>query len=51
MLELKVRTPDAKTNGILVKVSDCSVRDRWLESFSDVCVKIEGHSGDHTVSP
>ena len=44
MLELKVRTLDAKTNGILVEVSDCSVRDKWLEAFSAVGVKIEGHS-------
>ena len=51
MLELKVRTPDAKPNGILVEVSDCSVRDRWLEAFSAVGVEIEGHSGSHTVSP
>jgi hypothetical protein len=40
MLEIKVRNPDAKPNGILVEVSDCSVRDRWLEAFSVVGVKI-----------
>ena len=44
MLELKVKTPGAKPNGILVVVSDCSVRDKWLEAFSVVGVKIEGHS-------
>jgi hypothetical protein len=26
------------------------VRDRWLEAFSVVGVKIGGHSGDHTVT-
>jgi hypothetical protein len=51
VLELKVRTPDAKPNGILVEVRDCSVRDRWLEAFSAIGVKIEGHSGNHSVSP
>jgi len=50
VLELKVKNPDAKPNGILVEVSDCSVRDRWLEAFSAVGVKIEGHIGDHTVT-
>jgi hypothetical protein len=48
VLELKVKTPDAKPNGILVVVTDCSVRDRWLEAFSVVGVKTEGHSGGHT---
>jgi hypothetical protein len=51
VLELKVRTPDAKPNGILVEVRDCSVRDRWLEAFSAIGVKIEGHSGNYSVSP
>ena len=50
VLELKVKTPDAQPNGILVVVSDCSVRDRWLEAFSDVGVKIEGHVCDHAVT-
>ena len=50
VLELKVRTLGAKPNGILVVVSDCSVRDRWLEAFSAVGVKIEGHVGDHAAT-
>jgi hypothetical protein len=50
VLELKVKAPDAKPNGILVVVSDCSVRDMWLEAFSAVGVKIDGHIGDHTVT-
>ena len=50
VLELKVKTPGAKPNGILVVVSDCSVRDRWLEAFSAVGVKIEGHVGDHAAT-
>ena len=50
VLDLKVKTPGAKPNGILVVVSDCSVRDRWLETFSAVGVKIEGHVGDHTAT-
>jgi len=50
VLELKVKTPDGKPNGIFVVVSDCSVRDRWLEAFSAVGVKIEGDIGDHTVT-
>jgi hypothetical protein len=48
VFELKVKTPDVKPNGILVVVSDCSERDRWLEAFSVVGVKTEGHSGGHT---
>ena len=40
VLELQVKTPDAKPNGIFVVVSDCSARDRWLEAFSAVGVKI-----------
>ena len=50
VLELKIKTPDAKPNGIFLVVSDCSARDKWIEAFSAVGVKIEGHSGDHTVT-
>jgi hypothetical protein len=42
MLELKIKTPDAKTNGIFLVVSDCWERDRWIEAFLAVGVKIEG---------
>jgi hypothetical protein len=42
VLELKIKTPDAKPNGIFLVVSDCSARDRWIEAFSGVGVKIEG---------
>ena len=34
VLELKIKTPDAKPNGIFLVMSDCSARDRWLEAFS-----------------
>jgi hypothetical protein len=50
VLELKIKTPDAKPNGIFLVVSDCSVRDRWIEAFSAVGVKIEGHSGTLTMA-
>jgi hypothetical protein len=42
VLELKIKTPDAKPNGIFLVMSDCSARDRWIEAFSAVGVKIEG---------
>ena len=50
VLELKVKTPDGKPNGIFVVVSDCSVRNGWLEAFSAVGVRIEGDIGDRTVT-
>jgi hypothetical protein len=50
MLELKIKTPDAKPNGIFLVVSDCSARDRWIEAFSAVGVTIEGHSGNLTIA-
>ena len=50
VLELKIKTPDAKPNGIFLVVSDCSARDRWIEAFSAVGVKIEGHSGTLTMA-
>jgi hypothetical protein len=42
VLELKIKTTDAKPNGIFLVVSDCSARDRWIEAFSAVGVTIEG---------
>jgi hypothetical protein len=50
VLELKVKTPNGKPNGIFVVVSDCLVRDGWLEAFSAVGVKIEGDMGDHAAT-
>jgi hypothetical protein len=50
VLELKIKTLDAKPNGIFLVVSDCSARDRWIEAFSVVGVMIEGHVGDHAVT-
>jgi hypothetical protein len=50
VLELKIKTPDAKPNGIFLVVSDCSARDRWIEAFSAVGVTIEGHSGTLTMA-
>jgi hypothetical protein len=51
-LQLKIKTPDAKPNGIFLVVSDCSARDRWIEAFSAVGVKIEGHGvhSGHTLT-
>jgi hypothetical protein len=42
VLELKIKTTDAKPNGIFLVVSDYSARDRWIEAFLAVGVKIEG---------
>ena len=50
VLELKIKTPDAKPNGIFLVVSDCSARDRWIEAFSAVGVTIEGRSGTLTMA-
>jgi hypothetical protein len=50
VIELKIKTPDAKPNGIFLVVSDCSARDRWIQAFSVVGVKIEGHSGTLTMT-
>jgi hypothetical protein len=44
VLDLKVKTPGANSNGIFVVVSDSSSRDRWIEVFSGFGVRIEGAS-------
>jgi hypothetical protein len=44
VLDLKVKTPGANSNGIFVVVSDCSARDKWIEVFSGFGVRIEGAS-------